>query len=276
MREPLSVVITTYNNADTLDACLGSVDWAEEIVVLDSGSTDATLEIARGHDARVHTQPFAGYSAQKQAAIDLATHRWVLLLDSDESLPSAAAESVRRALESPTCAGYELWRREWIFWRWQASRTRLNHYVRLFDKQRARMSGHQVHESVRVDGPIGVLDVTFDHFGEPDISGRVEKANRYSSLQLSDFNGGPSPWLRWRMVAYPTIAFLRYYLIRGHYKAGWAGFIAARIHAFYAFLNTRSCTKCVCASRAGRVEPHCGSLSMMRINKPAALPAAWS
>ena len=86
----LSVVVTTFNSAATLDACLRSVRWADEIVVLDSGSSDASLAIADHYGARVHSQPFAGYSAQKQAAIDLATHRWVLLLDSDESLPAAA------------------------------------------------------------------------------------------------------------------------------------------------------------------------------------------
>lgn len=237
MREPLSVVVTTCNSADTLEACLGSVGWADDIVVLDSGSTDDTVAIARRHGARLHAQPFAGYSAQKQAAIDLARHRWVLLLDSDEVLPPDAAAPLQRVLQSPACAGYELWRREWVFWRWQSPRARLNHYVRLFDRERARMSGHSVHEGVEVDGPVGKLDVVLDHFGEPDIAGRVDKANRYSTLQASDDVRRQRAWIGWRLVAYPTIAFLRYYLLRGHWRAGWAGFIAARVHAFYAFLK---------------------------------------
>jgi glycosyltransferase involved in cell wall biosynthesis len=237
MPEPLSVVVTTYNSADTLDACLGSVAWADDVVVLDSGSSDATVAIAERHGARVQTQPFAGYSAQKQAAIDLARHRWVLLLDSDEALPPDAAQAVREALQAPACAGYQLWRREWVFWRWQSPRARLNHYVRLFDRERARMSGHSVHETVRVDGPVRVLDVVLDHYGEPDIAGRVDKANRYSSLQAAEDARRPRAWLGWRMVAYPSVAFLRYYLLRGHWRAGWAGFIAARVHAFYAFLK---------------------------------------
>ena len=236
-REPLSVVVTTFNNAGTLDACLRSVAWADEIVVLDSGSVDATLAIAAHYGAHVHAQPFAGYSAQKQAAIDLASHRWVLLLDSDESLAPAAAALLQQVLQAPVHAGYQLWRREWQFWRWQSSRSRLNHYVRLFDRQRARMSGHQVHEAVLVDGSIGVLDVVIDHYGEPDIAGRAAKANRYSSMQLADLGRRKVSWLRLRMVAYPSVAFLRYYVLRGHYRSGWAGFIAARIHAFYAFLK---------------------------------------
>jgi glycosyltransferase involved in cell wall biosynthesis len=236
-REPLSVVVTTFNSADTLDACLRGVAWAEDIVVLDSGSDDATLAIAAHYGANIQVQPFAGYSAQKQAAIDLARHQWVLLLDSDEALNEAAAAVLQEALHGPLHAGYQLWRREWLFWRWQSPRSRLNHYVRLFDRRRSRMSDHQVHEAVEVDGSVGVLDIIVDHYGERDIAGRVAKANRYSSLQQADLARRRVRWLGWRLVAYPTVAFLRYYLLRGHYRSGWAGFIAARIHAFYAFLK---------------------------------------
>ena len=236
-RELLSVVVTTFNNAGTLDACLRGVSWADEIVVLDSGSTDATTAIAAHYGARVHTRPFAGYSAQKQAAIDLATHRWVLLLDSDESLAPETAAQLQRVLATPAHAGYQLWRREWQFWRWQSMRSRLNHYVRLFDRTRARMSGHEVHEAVLVDGSVGVLDVVIDHYGEPDIAGRTAKANRYSSMQLADLARRGVSGLRLRVVIYPTVAFLRYYVLRGHWRSGWAGFIAARVHAFYAFLK---------------------------------------
>jgi hypothetical protein len=94
-----------------------------------------------------------------------------------------------------------------------------------------------VHETVRVDGPVDRLDVVLDHYGEPDIAGRVDKANRYSSLQAAQDSPRRRVRLGWRLVAYPTIAFLRYYLLRGHWRAGWAGFIAARVHAFYAFLK---------------------------------------
>lgn len=236
-REPVSVVVTTFNSADTLDACLRGVTWADEIVVLDSGSTDATAAIARHYGARVQVQPFAGYSEQKQAVIDLASHRWVLLLDSDEALDADAGLRLQQALQAPVHAGYQLWRREWQFWRWQSRRGRLNHYVRLFDRERARMSGHAVHESVLVDGSVGVLDVIIDHRGDRDIAARVSKANRYSSLQLADLGMRRVRWLRLRMVAYPMVAFLRYFVLRGHWRSGWAGFVGARVHAFYVFLK---------------------------------------
>lgn len=236
-RKYLSAVVTTFDNADTVAACLASLRFADDIVVLDSGSTDETRTIAEAHGARVFVQPFAGYSAQKQAAIDLAAHDWVILLDSDEALPAIAADVVRQALESPDVAGFELLRREWVFWRWQPGRARLNHYVRLFDRTHAAMSGHDVHESVVVRGPVRRLDAVIDHYGERNIEGRVAKANRYSSLQARDRHTRAPRFLRVRMVAYPAVAFARFYFWRGHWRGGWAGFVAARVHAFYAFLK---------------------------------------
>ncbi|MGA7437546.1 MAG: glycosyltransferase family 2 protein [Luteibacter sp.] len=253
--ERLSVVITTFNNADTIGACLASVAFADDIVVLDSGSTDATRAIAEKAGARIHEQPFAGYSAQKQTAIDLASNRWVLLLDSDETVPPEAAERIRAALLDPAVAGFELLRREWVFWRWQPDRARLNHYVRLFDRERARMSGHEVHESVVVDGPVRRLDAIIDHHGERDIEGRVDKANRYSSLQVRDRHTREPRALRLRMVAYPTVAFARYYFLRGHWRGGWAGFIAARVHAFYAFLKYAKLYERRVSRRDGKGQP---------------------
>ena len=107
-RQPVSVVVTTLDNATTLERCLASVAWADEIVVLDSGSRDATLEIAKKYTQRIFSQPFAGYSAQKQRAIDLAAHDWVLLLDADEALGAGSRAAIETALENPRAAGFRL------------------------------------------------------------------------------------------------------------------------------------------------------------------------
>lgn len=236
-RPALSAVVTTFNSARTLRACLTSLAFCDEILVLDSGSTDATADIARTHGARLIVEPFKGYSAQKQSAIDHAEHDWVLLLDSDECLDANASQRIEQALAWAPRAGYRLPRREWLFWRWQSPLARHNRYVRLFDRRHARMSDHQVHESVIVDGGVGDIDALIWHRGDRDIAAKADKANLYSSLQLQSGNTGGKRWLRTRIVLYPAVAFLRYYLLRGHFRAGWAGFIAARVHAFYAFLK---------------------------------------
>ena len=103
MREPLSVVVITLNNADTLERCLTAVDWADEIVVLDSGSTDATVDIAKRHGARVAVHPFDDYGPQKQRAIDSASHDWILNLDADEVLSPGTREVIEEALIAPRC-----------------------------------------------------------------------------------------------------------------------------------------------------------------------------
>ncbi len=238
MKRPLlSAVVTTFNSAETLPACLASLAFCDEIVVLDSGSTDATGEISATHGARLVAESFKGYSAQKQSAVNHATHEWVLLLDSDECVVADAGVRIEEALASARHVGYRLPRREWLFWRWQSASARHNRYVRLFDRRHARMSGHQVHESVIMDGTVGEIDALILHRGDRDIAAKVGKANLYSSLHLQQGSGQRKRWLKARIVLYPSIAFLRYYLLRGHYRAGWAGFIAARVHAFYAFLK---------------------------------------
>ncbi len=131
-RQPISAVVTTLDNAGTLDDCLASLSFCDEIVLLDSGSTDATRDIAARHGARVHVEPFKGYSLQKQSAIDKATHDWVLLLDADESITPEGRAVIEEELLAPRASGYRLPRHEWLFWRWPHAGTRPNWQLRLF------------------------------------------------------------------------------------------------------------------------------------------------
>ena len=144
-RAPLSGVVTTFNNAATLEACLASLAFCDELVVLDSNSTDASREIATRHGATVSVQPFQGYGPQKQAAINLARHDWILLLDADEHLTEAGREVIERALATPDAHGFRLPRQEWLFWRWTHPDARANWQLRLFRKSRGRMNDVPVH-----------------------------------------------------------------------------------------------------------------------------------
>src|SRR6185312_1963338 len=139
-REPLSLVVTTFNSAATLQRCLASVPFADDSVVRGSGSTDATLEIAARHKARIFSEPFKGYAAQKQSALDKAAHAWTLLLDADEALSPRSAAEIERALHNPAVAGFRLPRREQMFWTFQHAWSRTNTHLRLFDRRRGRMN----------------------------------------------------------------------------------------------------------------------------------------
>lgn len=236
--EPLSVFVTTYNNDATLDACLSSVSWADEIVLLDSFSQDDTLDIARRHGCRIFQQEFRGYGPQKQDALEKTENRWVLLLDADEALTDAAQSRIRSLLAAtPDADGYTLPRVEQMFWRFASPATRMNFYLRLFDKTKGRLTDMPVHAAPEVVGRTVKLDAPFIHYGEPDIETKVAKVNAYSSGLVEEKRARgrkPSPWI---MVLYPPLYFLRLYVFKRNFVNGWAGFIASSISAFYVFLK---------------------------------------
>lgn len=238
MREPLSLVVTTMNNAATLRRCLESAAWADDIVVLDSGSTDATLSIAAEFGARVFHEPFKGYAAQKQSAIDKARHRWTLLLDADEALADDARGAIEAALAAPQVAGFRLPRREQVFWTFNHAGVRLNTHLRLFDRERVRMNDVPVHAAPETREPVATLrGAVFVHYGEPDIATKVAKINAYSSGLVEHKRGKRRRFLAARLVFYPYVFFLRQYVGKRWFLDGWAGFINAVSAAYYVFLK---------------------------------------
>ncbi|GMV28541.1 MAG: glycosyl transferase [Rhodanobacteraceae bacterium] len=238
MRESVSLVVTTFDNAATLQRCLASAAWADDIVVLDSGSTDGTLAIAAQFGARVFHEPFKGYAAQKQSAIDKALHRWTLLLDADEALTDAARAAIERALEAPRVAGFRLPRREQVFWTFNHAGVRLNTHLRLFDRERVRMNAVPVHAAPETQETVATLpDAVFVHYGEPDIATKVAKVNAYSSGLVEHKRGRRQRFLAARLVLYPYVFFLRQYFGKRWFLDGWAGFINAVIAAHYVFLK---------------------------------------
>ena len=234
----LSVFVTTFNNARTLAACLSSVTWADEIVVLDSFSSDHTETIARSYGSRFVQHQFLGYGKQKQLAMEKTTHRWVLLLDADEMLSAAAQTEIQALVRAgPPADGYELPRQEQVFWRMANPAVRMNHYLRLFDKEKAQITDMPIHAAPTVTGRIERLGAPFYHFGETDVHTKVEKINGYSSGLIEEKrtkNARVNPLI---MVFYPPWSFVRSFIIKRGFLNGWAGFIASSVGAFYVFLK---------------------------------------
>lgn len=237
MTPHLSGVVTTFDNAATLEACLASLAFCDERLVLDSGSTDATLEIATRHGARIVSQPFAGYGPQKQAAIDLAHGEWILLLDADEHLTDAGRVAIEHELTAPRADGYRLPRQEWLFWCWSHPRARGNWQLRLFRKASGRMNLVPVHAAPEVGGKVIDLQAPFRHYGEPLLADRIDKINRYSSGLVEHKRAKQPRFVGARLVFYPGVAFLKLYLGKRYFLNGWAGFFAAKTQSFYAFLK---------------------------------------
>lgn len=236
--QKLSVFITTLNNAHTLPTTLESVKWADEIVLLDSFSSDDTLHIAERYGCRIFQHKFLGYGKQKQLALEHTTHRWVLLLDADEALsPELQAELRALMRAGPRADGYEIPRQEQLFWRMNHPGVRMNHFLRLFDKQKGHVDDMPIHAAPKVDGRIGRLKAAFFHFGETDIHTKVDKINGYSTGLVEDKIARKQRGNPWMMVFYPPLAFLRIYVFKRNFLNGWAGFITSVVGAFYAFLK---------------------------------------
>ena len=236
-RVAYSLVVTTFNNANTLAACLRSAAAADEILLLDSGSSDATVAIAERFHARVVVEAFKGYGPQKQSAIDQATHDWILLLDADEMLSPELAAEIELALCAPTATGFSLPRRERMFWRWQHRWSRHNRFLRLFDRRCHRIGGDPVHAAPGGAGAVQRLHSVFLHAGEPDIHTKIAKINAYSTGLVAHKLGAHPRFLRTRMVLYPPLIFIKHYVLKRQWLNGWAGFIASVSGAFYTFLK---------------------------------------
>jgi glycosyltransferase involved in cell wall biosynthesis len=233
----LSGVVTTFNNAATLEACLASLSACDEIIVLDSRSTDDSRAIAERHGARVFIEDFKGYGRQKQSAVDKAGNDWVLLLDADERLAPGSAERIAAALRAPGVDGFRLPRREWLFWQWPHPGTRSTWQLRLFRRSAGGLNDVPVHAAPEVRGRTRDLSAPFLHYGEPEIAVRVDKVNRYSSGLVAHRRARGTPLIGLRLVLYPPLVFLRFYFGKRYFLSGWAGFIAARVQAFYALLK---------------------------------------
>ncbi|HOP22288.1 MAG TPA: glycosyltransferase family 2 protein [Gammaproteobacteria bacterium] len=234
----ISAVITTLNNEETIEKCLQSLGFADEIVVMDSFSTDTTLQIIKKYNCVIKQQKFKGFSQQKKDAILLAKYDWILLLDSDEFMSDDGQKIIGEFKnKSPEFDAYSLPRREWVFWKWSHNWVRMNHFVRLFNKSLSDVSEDLVHESVKTSGQSTKLNAEIRHFGETSISKKVEKINQYSQLAAKQkFQQGKrtSPL---KLVFYPPWYFFRQYFLRRQIFNGWAGFINASLNTRYAFLK---------------------------------------
>ena len=237
-RTRLSVFITTYNNGRTLTACLESIKWADEIVVLDSFSTDDTLAIAQQYGAQMSQHEFMGYGPQKRLALEATTHDWVLLLDADEALSPTLQTEIRQLLaQGPGADGYEIPRQEQMFWRMYNPATRMNHYLRLFDKRKGGIDDMPIHAAPKVQGRIARTKAPLYHYGETDIHTKVDKINAYSTGLVADKIKKQRWGVPLIMLFYPPLFFIRSYLFKRNFLNGWAGFINSAIASFYVFLK---------------------------------------
>jgi glycosyltransferase involved in cell wall biosynthesis len=234
----LSVTVITKNEARDLGDALKSVAWADEIIVVDSESTDATVAIARTFTDHVVVRPWEGYVAQKNAAAALASHDWILSLDADERVTPQLAEDIRQTLANPQCAAYRMPRVTWHLGRWIRSTDWYpDDQLRLYDRRRARWIGARVHEAVSVDGAVGRLDHEIQHLAYRDISEHLETIDRYTTLAAEQLRAQGRRAGLFHVLGHPPLAFLRNYILRGGFRDGLPGLVISSLNAYYVFLK---------------------------------------
>jgi glycosyltransferase involved in cell wall biosynthesis len=222
---PLTVAIIALNAAGEIGACLASVGFADEIVVVDSGSTDATVEIATRHGARVEHKEWLGFGRQKQYAVEIARHDWVLCLDVDERVSERLALSIREALTGRKYHAWRMARRNRFLGRWLGHGEGYPDWsVRLFHRVHAGWSSDEVHEAVLTTTEVGRLEGDLLHESAEDVATYLAKQNRYSTLHAQALFRQGVRASYWRLLASPLARFVKFYLLRLGFLDGGPGF----------------------------------------------------
>lgn len=235
----LSICVITLNEEHDLPRLLKSVEGvADEIVVVDSGSTDRTVEIARAAGARVITRAWTNYAEQKNFAVSQAEEDWILLLDADEELSAELRESILKwKREEPQFAVYEMARLAWFLGAWiRHSRWYPDRQRRLFDRRKAQFSG-TIHESLQFDGKVGRLRGDILHYTVRSLEEQRRKSEEYSTLLAKQmYADGRRPWRAAKWLATPWIWF-HYFVLGAGFLDGYRGFVIARVGAYTVWLK---------------------------------------
>jgi glycosyltransferase involved in cell wall biosynthesis len=235
----LTVTVITRNEADHVGAALDSVAWADERIVVDSGSTDETAAIARAHGARVEVRDWPGYSDQKNAAAGLAANDWILSIDADERVTPELAAEIRALLErGPSARGYRVPRVTRYLGRWiRGTDWYPDYQLRLYDRRAGRWNGRPVHESIDLDGEPGLLRNDLQHFAYRDISHHLETIDRYTTLAADQWYAQGRRTTAIGALVHAKLAFMRNYVLRAGFKEGAPGLVVSVLNSYYVFLK---------------------------------------
>ena len=235
----LSAILITKDEEANLERCLQSISWVDELIVVDSGSTDNTLEIARKFKAKVFNPEWKGFGPAKQYALDQATGDWVLSIDADEEVSFTLKNEIRQLLENdPPHDGYEIPRKTQFLGQWILHSGWYPDYVlRLFRKQAGRFTPVLVHEEIVVDGSRSRLSNPLMHYSYPTLENYVRKLDQYSSLAAEEMFKRGRKFRYWQLILKPALLFIKKLLFQKGWRDGWEGYMIARLSATSIFLR---------------------------------------
>jgi glycosyltransferase involved in cell wall biosynthesis len=236
----VSAIVVCFNEEDTIRDCLESLRWCDEIVVVDSFSTDRTVDICRQYTDRVIQREWAGYQDQKAFAHTQTTNDWVLVVDSDERISVELKEEIQQALsgDQDRYAGYSMPRLVFFLGRWwQRGGWYPDYKIRLFRCDRANWVGSEPHDSVAVNGKVRRLRHPIYHFSYRNIDDHLQRINRFTSISSSELKKKGNRWRGTDALGRPLARFFRSYILERGFLEGFAGFYVAVTAAVYVFLK---------------------------------------
>lgn len=225
-REYLSVTIIAQNEESRIKTCIDSVAFADEVIVVDSGSVDRTLVLAEQAGARVFHQDWLGYGRQKQFAVDVSSHEWVMCIDADERVSSELRVSVERVLKDPTCFVYRMARRNRFMGRWLRHGEGYPDWsLRLFHRKYAQWSDDRVHEKVETEVEVGTLSGDLLHESQETMAQYLQKQDRYTTIQAELMRDTGNRGSVMKLIFSPLVRFLKFYIFRLGFLDGVPGLV---------------------------------------------------
>lgn len=233
----ISVTIITHNEEENIEDCLKSVRWADEIIVVDSYSTDKTVEICKKYNAKVIAKKWLGYSNQKNLAIDNARNEWILSIDADERITKELLNDIKREFEKENFIdGYYIARRNFFLGRWIRHCGWYPDYnLRLFKRSKGRFIEREVHEKAEVKGETKYLKRPLEHYTYKTLSDFISRLDRYSTLSAIELHkkGRTAGWPH--LTVRPVTTFLRMYFLKKGFLEGFYGILLSGLYSFYTF-----------------------------------------
>lgn len=229
----ITAIIPTFNEAANIEEAIKSVSFANEIIVIDSYSTDNTIDLAKKHGVKIIQRQFDDFSSQKNYAITQSKYNWILYLDADERVtPELKNEILNLDLNTTPFVGFYIYRNFYFlgtkinYGGWQTDKV-----IRLFKKDKCRYNGNLVHELIEYDGDITILNSKLDHFSYRGFNHYVHKLNQYAELQAKALLQEGKPVTLIHALIKPPFRFFVHFVIRRGFLDGYRGYILATIHA---------------------------------------------
>jgi len=236
---PVSVYVLTYNNRRTIERCLESLHWAEELVIVDSFSTDGTYELCQQYTDKAYRQEWKGHRDQYQFAANLTTKDWIMFVDADEEVPPELAEEIRIELNGKPSAldGFFVYRRTYYLGKWiRYGGWYPDGEIRLYQRDKGKWEGG-LHAKVVVTGKVGTFKNPYLHYTYRDISDQIRTIDKYSQIAAEDLVREGKKFSLFKLLFHPPFRFVKEYLFKSGFRDGLPGLIIIASTMYYVFIK---------------------------------------